>query len=187
VAALLRGADGVTEHSRSGALDLVDRPVPSAGGLYPLEVNLIVRAVDGLDPGVYHFVPAADGLEQLRSDPIPKSLLTYLFMGQPWVAQAALTAVLSAVPGRTLPKYGDRGYRYLLIEAGHVGQNLTLVASALGLGVVSLGGFFDDEVAGILRLDTEHEVPLYALAIGITSAQSRMDKRALPLEQTGST
>jgi SagB-type dehydrogenase family enzyme len=180
LAALLRGAYGITEHSRSDVLDLVDRPVPSAGGLYPLEVSLIVRAVEGLAPGVYHFVPAADGLEQLRGDAIPPPLLTDLFMGQPWVAEAALIAVLTAVPERSLPKYSDRGYRYLLIEAGHVGQNLALMAAALGLGAVSLGGFFDDELAGLLRLDTERELPLYATAIGVTDAVTRMDKRALP-------
>jgi SagB-type dehydrogenase family enzyme len=180
LAALVRGAYGVTGHSPWGTGDIVDRSVPSAGGLYPLELSLIVRAVDGLDPGVYHVVPAADGLEQLRNDAIPEPLLTYLFMGQPWVAQAALIAVLSAVPGRTLPKYGDRGYRYLLIEAGHAGQNLTLTAATLGLGVVSLGGFFDDEVAGLLRLDTELEFPLYALAVGVPAAESRMGRRALP-------
>ncbi len=182
LATLLRGAYGIPEQSRQDAVELADRPVPSAGGLYPLELSIVVRAVEGLAPGVYHFVPAADGLEQLRGDAIPRTLMTYLFMGQPWVAEAAVVAVLSGVPGRTLPKYSDRGYRYLLIEAGHVGQNLALLATALGLGAVHLGGFYDDELAGLLRLDPEQELPLYATAIGVTAAASRMDKRALPFE-----
>jgi SagB-type dehydrogenase family enzyme len=182
LATILRGAYGIPEQSRREAVELTDRPVPSAGGLFPLEVNLVVRAVTGLEPGVYHFVPAADGLERLRDGAVPKPLMTYLFMGQPWVAEAAAVMVLSAVPGRTLPKYSDRGYRYLLIEAGHVGQNVALLATALGLGAVSLGGFFDDDLAGLLRLDPEHEVPLYATAIGVTAARSRMDKRALPFD-----
>lgn len=181
LATLLRSAYGVLGRSVGGGVELVDRPAPSAGGLYPLEVSLLVRAVECLPPGVHHFVPAASGLEQIREDAVPPRLLTYLFMGQPWVARAAVVVVLTAAVSRSLPKYGDRGYRYLLLEAGHVGQNLDLVATALGLGAVNLGGFYDDELAGLLCIDPEREVPLYATAIGVPAADDRMGQRALPL------
>lgn len=170
VARLLRLAYGVGRHHAGGPQGMYDRPVPSGGGLYPLEVNLLVRAVDGLVPGVHHFVPTADGVELVREGALPPSLLTYLFMGQPWVPEAAFVVVLSAVPGRSLEKYGDRGYRYLLLEAGHLMQNLNLVGWSLGIGSVNLGGFFDDELAGLLRLDTEQEFCLYASAFGIPDA-----------------
>lgn len=86
-------------------------------------------------------------------------------MGQPWVAEAAVITVLSFAGGRSLTKYGDRGYRYALLEAGHTMQNLNLAVSALGLGCVNLGGFYDDELAVLAGIDVEREVPLYCCAI----------------------
>ena len=142
------------------------RGAPSAGGLYPLEVSVVVRAVDGLPGGVHHYVPAADGLELVRPQAPSADTLASLFLGQRWVADAAAVLVLSARPAPTLAKYGDRGYRYLLLEAGHVAQNLALAAVALGLGAVQLGGFLDDDLARLLRLETEFEVPLYGTAVG---------------------
>ena len=81
-----------------------DRPVPSGGGLYPLEISLLVRAVDRLAPGVYHYVPAAGGLEQVHQVELPRAFLTYLFMGQPWVAEAAIVCVISFDGERSLTK-----------------------------------------------------------------------------------
>ena len=182
LAAILSVGYGIENRSAAGDLVLFDRPVPSAGGLYPLEVSLLVRGVTDLPAGVYHYVPAADGLERLRSGALPHRFLTYLFMGQQWAADAALVVVLSAVPGRTLTKYRDRGYRYLLLEAGHVMQNINLACSALGLGSVNIGGFYDDELAGLIRVDPEQEFPVYASAIGRPSPSAqgdRMKQRAL--------
>jgi SagB-type dehydrogenase family enzyme len=188
VATLLRSAYGIIGRSARDDIELIDRPVPSAGGLYPLEVSLLVRATDGLPPGVHHYLPAAHGLEQLRNGPLPHSLVTYLFMGQRWVADAALVMIVSAVPGRSLTKYGDRGYRYLLLEAGHVMQNVNLAAIALELETVNLGGFYDDELARLICVDPEHEIPLYATAVGVAAvkaAEDRIGRRALP-EDLGS-
>ena len=178
LAALLRTSYGV--ETRSGEL-MPDRPPPSGGGLYPLELTLLVRAVAGLDPGVYHFVPMAGGLEQVQAIMLPRPFLQYLFMGQPWVAEAAVIVVISFAGGRSLTKYGDRGYRYALLEAGHTMQNLNLAVAALGLGVVNMGGFYDDELAVLCGIDIEQEVPLYGCAIGRPDADpsDRMAMRAL--------
>lgn len=173
---LCRLGYGVT--ARSGPFaEHPDRPVPSGGGLYPLELNVMVRAVSGLRPGVHHFVPAADGLEEISQTPLPAPIVSYLFMGQRWAADAAAIVVLSAVTARSLGKYGDRGYRYLLFEAGHVMQNINLAATAIGLGAVNLGGFFDDDLADLLGIDGEFEIPLYATAVGIPACTDRMELR----------
>ncbi|MEO7588808.1 MAG: SagB/ThcOx family dehydrogenase [Arachnia sp.] len=177
---VLRACYGILGRCGTAETEVVERPNPSAGGLYPLEISVIARAVDGLVPGVHHYVPAADVLELVREGPFPPQWIEYLFMGQPWVAKSACVLVLSAVTGRSLVKYSDRGYRYLLIEAGHVGQSLDLTATALGLGAVNLGGFYDDELAGLLCLDAEREVALYAAAVGVPAATDRMAQRALP-------
>jgi SagB-type dehydrogenase family enzyme len=179
--ALLHASYGTVGVSQFGALEFVDRTVPSGGALYPLELYVVVRAVDGVDPGVYHYLPVANLLEQLRDTEVPRRLMTYLFMGQPYVADAAAVIVTTAVPSRSLRKYGDRGYRYLLFEAGHVAQNINLAATALGLGSCNLGGFFDDELAGLLTLDVEHELPVYATAVGVPVGSSKTERRAITL------
>ncbi len=176
---LLWAGYGIVSQSTLGALEFLDRPSPSGGGLYPLELYAILGRTDGVPPGVYHYVPLHHGLEQLREVALPRRLLTYLFMGQDYAAAAGAIIVLTAVVGRSLHKYGDRGYRYLLLEAGHVAQNVNLAAVALDLGVCNLGGFFDDELAGLLTVDVEYEIPLYAIAVGVPGAHDRASRRAI--------
>jgi SagB-type dehydrogenase family enzyme len=179
LAMVLHAAYGVVDTSEMGPLEFPDRPAPSGGGLYPLELYVIVRAVDQVDAGVYHYSPVGALLEQLRDAEVPRQLLSYLFMGQFYVADAAAIIVTTAMPSRSLGKYGDRGYRYLLLEAGHIAQNINLAAASAGLGACNLGGFFDDELAGLLRLEIEDEVPLYATAIGVPREASRAGRRAI--------
>jgi SagB-type dehydrogenase family enzyme len=179
LATLLRIGYGITGVTDAGPRQIADRPVPSPGGLYPLEVSLLVRSVDGLPEGIYHYVPSADGLEQVRDVAVPPPLIDHLFLGQPWAAEAAVVLVLSAVCERSLTRYGDRGYRYLLLEAGHLTQNLVLAATGLGLGAVNLGGFLDDDLSGQLRLDTDHEIVLYGTAVGRPAPGNRLTRRGI--------
>lgn len=164
-----------------GEVTTLKRTSPSAGGFHPVEAYPLVTSVEGLDAGVYHYLPVANLLEQLRDAAVPRQLTTYLFMGQPYVAEAAAVIVTTAVPARSLGKYGDRGYRYLLFEAGHVAQNINLAAAAIGLGACNLGGFFDDELAGLLTIDVEHELPIYATAVGVPAGASKAERRAITL------
>ena len=179
LATLLAATYGVTGRSRFGNMEMIERPVPSGGGLYPLELTVIARDVDGLAPGIHHYHPLCHGLEQRRDLRLPKPLLDYLFMGQSYATAAPALLVISGVYGRSLGKYGDRGYRYMLLEAGHAMQNLNLFAIALGLGSCNLGGFFDDELGDLLRLRREVEHPLYATAIGLP-AEDRESARTPP-------
>jgi SagB-type dehydrogenase family enzyme len=176
LATLLRIGYGTTGVTDDGPLYVVDRAVPSAGGLYPLELSVLVRAVDGLPAGVYHYVPLADGLEWIGDSAVP---VTYLFLDQPWAAEAAAVVLLSAVCSRTMVKYGDRGYRYLLLEAGHVAQNVVLAATGLDLGSINLGGFRDADLSGLLHLDSETETVVYGVAVGRPTSADRTTRRAL--------
>jgi SagB-type dehydrogenase family enzyme len=181
LAAVLSAAYGIVEVSELGALEFIERPVPSGGGLYPLELYVIANSVGRLSPGVYHFHPVGGLLEQLREGAVPRALLTYLFMGQEYISRAGAIVVTTAVWGRSLGKYGDRGYRYLLFEAGHVAQNIDLAAVEAGLGACNLGGFFDDELAALLTIDIEYEMPLYATAIGFPTGGTKAEQRAVSL------
>jgi|SRR5688572_12850839 len=155
-----------------GPAELIDgiercrRPVPSAGAFYPLELYLIVNAVEGLEAGICHYGLIDHSLERLTNTRVPPRTISELFLGQDCVADAPAIIVIAAVFTRTMRKYGDRGYRYILLEVGHVGQNLMLSCEALGLASLALGGFLDAPLTDLLGLDAESEMPVYAVAVG---------------------
>lgn len=157
VSQLLWAAQGIT-----GPQGL--RTAPSAGALYPLEVYVVVGDVDKLTPGVYKYRP--DGHELQESlDGDKRAELADAALGQAWISRAAVNIVITAVYERTTVKYGDRGVRYVHLEAGHVAQNVYLQAVALDLGLVSVGAFYDEQVKSILSLQ-ENEQPLYIIPVG---------------------
>ncbi|HZO61751.1 MAG TPA: SagB/ThcOx family dehydrogenase [Gaiellaceae bacterium] len=167
LAALLHAGYGVTgllppEDDRP-ALPL--RAVPSGGALYPLELYPAVLRVGNVKRGLYHFDPLSPGLELLRSglrEEELAALSTY-----PEVASSCAALVLvAAIFGRTRFKYGLRGYRFALLEAGHVAQNLALAATALGLAAVPLGALYDRRTDAFVGLDGVNESTVYAVAVG---------------------
>ena len=152
------------------------RSVPSAGATYPLELHLLVRSVSGLPEGSYAYLAESDALARTGAG-VPFPALDELFLGQPYLIPAAAVIVIAGALGRTTARYGDRGYRYVLFEAGHVMQNLLLAAAALELGSLPLGGFLDYELSANLHLDPA-VVPLYATAVGPTTASEGGDLRS---------
>ncbi len=175
---------GTLLHSAYGVLDTVDlwgefceRPVPSGGGLYPLEFYVLSQRVGGLEGGVYHYVPLGHRLEVVRPDPLPRHLTAEMFLGQPYLVNASAIVLITAVVHRSLWKYEDRGYRYILLEAGHAAQNLNLCAEGVGLASLNLGGFFDQDVMALLKLDPEREIVLYGVALGRATSDDRCERR----------
>lgn len=171
--ALLHYAMGVWGRDYWGATEFLERSIPSGGGMYPLELYVLVRSAEGLAAGVYHYVPLLQGVECVREVQIPKPLLSYLFMGQYPVTCAAAVIIIAADVRRCMKKYDDRGYRYMLLEAGHAAQNLNLAAVGLDLQSLNLGGFLDDELAQLCGLDRDREIVLYAVAIGRGASTSK--------------
>ena len=142
-----------------------DRPVPSAGGLYPLEVYVATQAIEGLIDGLYHYDARAHQLEVRQSGPFVARVAD-IALGQEVIRRANLVVIISAVFQRMMWKYGGRGYRYVWLDAGHLGQNLYLVATALGLGPMSVGGFFDEELNRLLDLPSGEEEVVYLVCVG---------------------
>ena len=175
---LLHGAYGLGAKYLHGTLEMFDRPVPSGGGCYPLELYVLAQNIERVATGVHHYSIRHRALELIGPLPQPEAIVS-LFLGQSWLAKAHAIVVITAVAPRLLERYGDRGYRYLLIEAGHVGQNLALLATAMGLGSLSLGGFYDDEVACLLGLDPAFEIPLYGVALGVPDTPDSAEARGL--------
>jgi SagB-type dehydrogenase family enzyme len=145
-----------------------ERPTPSAGALHPLELFLSVRRVGGLAAGRYHYDPEAHELEWLGDGPDAGELARAAF-DQPALEQAALVIALVGVPARSMWKYGQRGYRFMLLEAGHLAHQLCLAAAALDLGSLLVGGFVDDEVHRLFGLG-ETDLALCLVALGPTPA-----------------
>jgi SagB-type dehydrogenase family enzyme len=124
-----------------------------------------VRAVRGLEAGVFHYeVPEASLALLRRGDPTDR--LHEACCGQEYARQAAIVVLISAVIERTKRKYGDRGYRYVLLDIGHLSQNLYLACTTLGLAIVTTCGFFDDEAADLLGIDGCDEAVFYVAFIG---------------------
>jgi SagB-type dehydrogenase family enzyme len=172
-------AYGIKARSYYDTYEWLERPVPSGGGLYPLELYFIIRNVEKIDPGVYHYAPLVHGLETIRRVEMSRQFLGEIFLWQSYVGDASVIVLYAAILERSLWKYTDRGYRYVLFEAGHVAQNVNLVAESLALGSLNLGGFFDDEIAAFLDIDTDKEVPLYGTALGIPAEGDRSVIRRL--------
>ena len=140
------------------------RTAPSAGGLYPLEIYLAAGSVVNLAPGIYKYKPEGHELIKLR-DGDEREELAKAALNQTWVKAGAINIVVAAVYERTTKKYGDRGVRYVDMEAGHAAQNLYLQATALDLGMVTVAAFNDEQVRRILDMLT-NETPLYVIPVG---------------------
>lgn len=165
LATVLHAGYGVTARPGEGAA----RSVPSGGGLYPLELFVAARNVAGLEPGLYHYDPHREHLEVVREEDIASSLRELLIdMPQLPDIPATCGAVLFIAGAfwRSRFKYGLRGYRWVLIEAGHVGQNVLLSAGAVGLDAFPSGGFWDRRVDRFLGLDGVNESVVYSIVIG---------------------
>jgi len=149
---LLWAAQAVTD--RAAGL----RAAPSAGALYPLELDVITPS------GMFRFQPAGHVIVRRTAQDV-RANLARAALGQECLAAAPCVIAISAVTARTTRKYGNRGIRYVHIEAGHAAQNILLAASALGLGSVPVGAFDDAAVTRVLQLARE-ETPIYLVPVG---------------------
>jgi len=157
VSQLLWAAQGITHPAGY-------RTAPSAGALYPLEVYLVAAQVEQVLPGVYQYNPKPHQLLLVREGDV-RSQLTGDALNQNAIARAPASLIIAAVYERTTGKYGQRGIRYVHLDAGHAGQNICLQATSLGLGTVPIGAFRDELVAQTLEL-AHDEIPLYILPVG---------------------
>jgi SagB-type dehydrogenase family enzyme len=140
------------------------RTAPSAGALYPLKIYAAAGNVSDLPAGIYRYEPVGHVLVRI-ADGDPRSAVAEAAHGQASVKKAAVDIVISAVYSRTTGKYGERGIRYVHLEAGHAAQNALLQAVSLKLGSVVIGAFSDDGVKRAMRLEPD-EQPLYIIPVG---------------------
>jgi len=161
VSQLVFAAQGKTGGTSGRAL----RTAPSAGALYPLEVYAVVNNVEGLSPGIYQYDVDHHTLAVVKSGDFRGDLVT-AGLGQRMLGDAGVTFVFTAVFDRIFRKYGDRGLRYIYMEAGHCSQNIALQAVSSGLGSVCVGAFYDDRINALIGVDGEKEAAVYLHAVG---------------------
>jgi SagB-type dehydrogenase family enzyme len=138
------------------------RAAPSAGATYPMEIYIMVGNVDGLKAGLYKYHNKEHAIELVKEGDLRKAISDRA-LRQDMILKAPVTIVIAAVFERTRARYGARAERYVYMEAGHIGQNIMLQATALGLGTVPVGAFIDSEVKSVLGIS---EDPLYLFPVG---------------------
>lgn len=144
------------------------RAYPSAGARYPLEVYpIILRGGKNFQEGIYHYNVKQHSLELLfQGNFKPRANYICGPINKKIIDQAAIILMITAVFGRTQIKYGDRAYRFVLFEAGHLLQNIYLISFAFNVGACAIGGFLDDEANKLLDLEQEKEQTIYIVALG---------------------
>jgi len=163
LAKLLWSGQGVTDNSG------FKRAAPSSGALYPMDIYTVVGqdSVEQIKAGVYHYEPEKHILSQVTTQDL-RDKVARAALSQMWMAKAPLNFVITAEYSRVAGKYGKRGVRYAMIEAGHIGQNLFLEAEALGLKAGIVGAFHDQELIDVMKIPRSHE-PLLIMPVGYAS------------------
>jgi SagB-type dehydrogenase family enzyme len=142
------------------------RTVPSAGARHALECYLLVNRVDGLRPGLFRYLALDHALVEIDSDPSIGESITQACWNQRFVHSSAVTFIWVAVAYRMTWRYGQRGYRYLHLDAGHACQNLYLAAEAVDSGACAIAAFSDEDMSRLLGLDGEESFVIYMATVG---------------------
>lgn len=142
------------------------RSAPSAGATYPIETYLAARRIASIPDGIYHYSNIDHSLELIRPGNFHPAIGRWT-LHQPYIADTNAIFMMAGFSERIYPRYNERGYRYMLLEAGHIAQNTCLLATAYGLGILSNGGFDDAAINRLLGLNEITEIALYITAVGV--------------------
>jgi SagB-type dehydrogenase family enzyme len=157
------------------------RTSPSAGARHPLEAYVVVRSVDSVAPGIYHYSPLDHRLARLKRG--ARSTIERHLPGQAWYGKASILVLITAVFARTAWKYpSPRAYRDVLLEAGHFCQTFCLIATALNLAPFCTGALADSLIERDLGLDGVTESVIYACGAGTRPHDTRWAPGPTPAE-----
>jgi SagB-type dehydrogenase family enzyme len=147
------------------------RTAPSAGSRYPIETYVIINNVRDLKPGLYHYNVKEHALDEIKLGTLGEEI-TSAALDQEMCASAPLVIIWTAVFRRSKWRYGQRAYRYIYLDAGHIAQNLALSAAAIGLGSCQIGALLDEEVNRIVGIDGKSESIIYMSVAGYPTQSS---------------
>ncbi len=161
---LLWATQGVQEADPGGYATL--RPVPSAGARHPFETYVAVNRVTGLGPGMYRYLPLDGRLVLEFEDDRLGPRLTDVALGQGFVGDAAAVFMWSCIPYRGEWRYTVLAHKVMLLDAGHVGQNLYLACEALRCGTCAIGAYDQRKADALVGLDGQSEFVVYLAPVG---------------------
>ena len=142
------------------------RTVPSAGARHAIETYLLVNNIADLNVGLYRFLSSKHCLIQLSDEKGLSDKASTACFGQNFIKTSAVTFIWTAVVYRMSWRYGERGYRYLYLDAGHICQNLYLSAESIDCGVCAIGAFNDDDMNRLLGVDGKEQFVIYIGTVG---------------------
>jgi len=142
------------------------RTAPSAGALYPIETYVVINNVKNIEQGVYHYNIEHHHLEEIKKGDY-RSAITEAALYQPMCYHAAAVFIWTAIFNRSKCKYGQRAYRYIYLDAGHIAENLALSATSINLGTCQIAALYDDEVNQIIDIDGLIESTIYLSVVGV--------------------
>ncbi|MFP4078354.1 MAG: SagB/ThcOx family dehydrogenase [Candidatus Izemoplasmataceae bacterium] len=142
------------------------RTVPSAGARHAFETILLVNNVDGLERGLYRYLALEHKLQRLEASLDITQKVRRACLKQPQIEEAGVVFLWIADTYRMTYRYGERGYRYIFLDAGHVAENLYLVAEQIGCGVCAIAAYDDDRLNTLLGLDGEAQFTAYVASLG---------------------
>ena len=154
------------------------RTVPCGGARHEFETYLLIRQVEGLEPGAYHYLPMEHALEFLHPVSDMDDAITRSLSGQKWAEKANVVFYWSMVAYRAEWRYGIYAHRVAMIDVGHVGQNLYLACTGTGLGTCGIGAFSHEVCNELFGLDGEEEYIVYTAPVGTMRESDRDAEQA---------
>lgn len=154
------------------------RTVPCGGARHQFETYLLIRKIDGLKTGVYHYLPMEHALEFICDAENMEQTITDTLSGQSWAAKANVVFYWTMVAYRVEWRYGIYAHRTALMDVGHIGQNLYLACSAAGLGCCGVAAFSHDLCNKVFQLDGEEEYVVYTTPVGTIREQDKAREQA---------
>ena len=142
------------------------RTAPSAGALYPIETYVVINNVKNIAQGVYHYNIESHYLEEIKKGDY-RLAIAEAALNQPMCYHAAAVFIWTAIFNRSKCKYGQRAYRYIYLDAGHIAENLALSATSINLGTCQIAALYDDEVNQIIDIDGITESTIYLSVVGV--------------------
>ena len=154
------------------------RTVPCGGARHEFETYLLVRQVEGLEPGAYHYLPLEHALEFLHPVSNIEDAITNSLDEQKWAEKANVVFYWTMVPYRAEWRYGIYAHRVAMIDVGHIGQNLYLACTGAGLGTCAIGAFSHEVCNELFGLDGEEEYVVYTAPVGTVRESDRAAEQA---------
>jgi len=142
------------------------RNVPSAGARHSFETYLFAHNVSDLEPALYRFLPLSSELLEVIRIPDMGLQVSDAAFGQKFTGRCAVTFVWSCIPYRMEWRYGQTAYRVILMDIGHVCQNLYLACEAIGAGTCAVAAYDQEAMDDLMGLDGKDEFAIYLAPVG---------------------